>query len=452
MSRKVMSMTRKTTANVPVTRRFFLSGVGCTAIGLSPAFALDPDHEAMSLSAREWADGFDTATAGPGDVLTSTPTMSAEVLGASEQAMQRYSDLLARGGWSPVPAQGTLRLGLHDPIVMSLRQRLMASGDLSEMVGSPGTFDTYVEAAVKRFQARHGIVADGVVGDTTLAALNVPAATRLAQLATNVARLRMLVPQPSPERFVMVNIPAVRVEAVERGTVVSMHRAVVGRVDRPSPIINSKIIEVNFHPFWTVPVSIIKRDLIPVMQKDPTYLERYRIRVYDPKGNELRPEQIDWTTDEATKYLFRQDPSKENSLGLVRINFPNPDGVYMHDTPNKSLFNDDYRFDSSGCVRIQEVRDLVTWLLRDTPGQTPEQVARQFGSFERLDVKIAKPVPVYWIYVTAWGTPEGVVNFRDDIYALDATPSQASSDTQSETDSAQPHADQDHTSAIGEDS
>jgi murein L,D-transpeptidase YcbB/YkuD len=171
-----MRMAKKTATNVPMTRRFFLHGMGCTAIGLSPAFALTPDHEAMPLSAREWADGFDTATVGPGDVLTSTPTMSVEVLGASEQAMQRYSDILARGGWPPVPAQGTLRLGLHDPIVMSLRQRLMASGDLSEIVGSPGTFDTYVEAAVKRFQARHGIVADGVVGDATLTALNIPAA------------------------------------------------------------------------------------------------------------------------------------------------------------------------------------------------------------------------------------------------------------------------------------
>ena len=196
---------------------------------------------------------------------------------------------------------------------------------------------------------------------------------RLTQLATNLTRLKMLTAEAAADRFVMVNIPAAPVEAVENGVVVSRHTAVVGKVDRPSPIVNSKITEINFHPFWTVPASIIKKDLIPLMQKDPNYLTDYNIRIYDQKGNELQPEQIDWNTDEATNYMFRQDPGDENSLGIVKINFPSPDGVYMHDTPHKSLFNEDYRFDSSGCVRIQNIRELIVWLLRDTPGWTPRR-------------------------------------------------------------------------------
>ena len=192
----------------------------------------------------------------------------------------------------------------------------------------------------------------------------------------------------------MVNIPAAQVEAVENGYVAQRHTAIVGKVDRPSPIVNSKITEINFHPFWTVPASIIRKDLIPIMQKKPNYLTDYRIRIYDKAGNELQPQQVDWNTDEATKYMFRQDPSDENSLGIVKINFPSPDGVYMHDTPHKGLFNDEFRFDSSGCVRVQGIRELIVWLLQDTPGQSREMIDEEFRNGERLDVQVAKPVPL----------------------------------------------------------
>ena len=128
---------------------------------------------------------------------------------------------------------------------------------------------------------------------------------------------------------------------------------------------------------------------------------------------------LDWYSDDATKYMFRQDPFDENSLGIVKINFPSPDGVYMHDTPHKGLFNADYRFDSSGCVRIQNIRELITWILRDTPGQTPDVVETQLRDPVRLDVRVQNPVPLHWTYITAWATEDGIVNFRNDIYNLD---------------------------------
>ena len=279
-------------------------------------------------------------------------------------------------------------------------------------------FDSYVDAAARRFQARHGIPVDGIIGESTLNAMNIPAGVRLTQLATNLARLKSLTAK-LPERFVMVNIPAAAVEAVEGGRVISRHTAIVGKVDRPSPIVNSKISEINFHPFWTVPESIIRKDLIPLMQKNPNYLTEKKIRIYDPAGNPLAPEQVNWQTDEAAKYLFRQDPGDFNSLGLVKINFPSPDGVYMHDTPQKGLFNNEFRFDSSGCVRIQGIRELIVWLLRDTPDQTRDQIDAEFRSGERLDVQLAQPVQLYWTYITAWAATEGVVQFRNDIYNLD---------------------------------
>jgi L,D-transpeptidase YcbB len=407
----------------PANRRAFRRAAVAVGAALlfAPQFAMaqDPIQDVLQRGSVEWSDGFDSASVGADDVRTSTPTMSPQIVDALQGAIARYSDLVARGGWPVVPADKVLRIGMRDPAVVVLRQRLTISGDLPSAAGISDVFDSYVDAAVKRFQARHGVNADGVVGESTYAALNIPATVRLTQLATNLTRLKMLTAKPLDSRFVMVNIPAARVEAVENGQVVSLHTAVVGKVDRPSPIVNSHIQEINFHPFWTVPASIIRKDLIPLMQKDPQYLTNYNIRIYDPKGVELAPEQVNWYSDEATNYMFRQDPGDENSLGLVKINFPSPDGVYMHDTPHKSLFNDDYRFDSSGCVRIQNIRELIVWLLRDTPGQTPETIDAEFRNYERVDVRVAKPVQLYWTYITAWATEDGIVNFRNDIYNLD---------------------------------
>ena len=215
------------------------------------------------------------------------------------------------------------------------------------------------------------------------------------------------------------NIPAAQIEAVENGVAVSRHTAVVGKPDRPSPEINSKIVEVNFNPYWTVPVSIVRRDLIPLMQKDPSYLTSEHIRIFDMHRNELTPSQINWYSDEAVNYLFKQDPGSFNSLGSIRINFPSKDGVYMHDTPLKNLFGEDMRFHSSGCVRVQNVRELVDWLLRDTPGWSRPEIDAVIKSGDRIDARLAKPVPVFWVYITAWATPDGVVEFRDDIYNRD---------------------------------
>ena len=155
---------------------------------------------------------------------------------------------------------------------------------------------------------------------------------RLNQLKTNLVRLRSFSGNLGP-RFVVCNIPAAQIEAIENGVAVTRHTAVVGKPDRPSPDIQSRIVEVNFNPFWTVPVSIVRRDLIPKMQEEPDYLTKQRIRILDPRGNELPPEQINWYSDEAVNYMFKQDPGDFNSLGAIRINFPSAHGVYMHDTP-----------------------------------------------------------------------------------------------------------------------
>lgn len=424
-------MASRLKAAAPAHRRTFALTLAAAWLALlagqATANAQDPIAQVLQKGTAEWSDGFDSGAHGAADVRTSTPILSAEILAATSGAIAQYSDIVARGGWPAVPADHKLRIGMKGPAIAALRERLIIGGDLDAATGASEVFDSYVEAAVRRFQARHGVPVDGVVSDSTFAAMNIPAAVRLNQLSTNLTRLKGLVAK-LPPRFVMVNIPAAQVEAVEQGQVVTRHTAIVGKVDRPSPMVNSKIYEINFNPYWTVPVSIIKKDLIPKMQADPQYTTKFHIRIYNPQGQELTPEQVNWNSDEATKYQFREDPGDTNSLGLVKINFFSKDGVYMHDTPNKGLFNDEFRFDSSGCVRIQNIRELISWLLRDTPGWSRDMIDEMFKNGQRLDVKLAQQVQLYWVYVTAWAVSDGVVNFRNDIYGLDGLEQFATAD------------------------
>ncbi len=349
---------------------------------------------------------------------SSLPTLSPATVQTTEAAIPRYEQLASEGGWPMVPPNERMRLGNRSKAVVALRQRLIAGGDLATSAGVSDVFDSYVEAGVKRFQARHGLTVDGLAREATLAAMNVPAEARVAQLKTNLVRLKNLSGKLG-SKFVMCNIPAAQIEAIENGVAVTRHTAVVGKPDRASPDINSRIVEVNFNPFWTVPVSIVKRDLIPKMQEEPDYLTKQRIRIIDARGNELQPTQIDWSTNEAVNYKFKQDPGDFNSLGAIRINFPSAHGVYMHDTPSRNLFGEDFRFHSSGCVRVQNVRELVTWLLAGTPGWTRQQIDDVIRSGDRKDARLKAAVPLYWVYVTGWATPDGVVQFRDDIYGRD---------------------------------
>jgi L,D-transpeptidase YcbB len=414
----------------PLNRRIFLrrmgQGVAAAAVmapWLKAAAADDGTLQALieQNQRNNFSAGFDSASRTIQMPQPTVPTLGPSTLPTTEQAIQQYQTLVARGGWPPLPAQDQLRLGNRNPNVVLLRRRLTAAGDLAGNAGVPDVFDSYVEAAVRRFQARHGIDIDGIVREETYKALNIPASVRLAQLQVNIARLRKLGGNLG-ERFVMCNIPAAQIEAVENGIAVSRHTAIVGKPDRPSPEIQSHIIQINFNPYWTVPVSIVRRDLIPKMQQEPDYLTKYHIRIFDQRGHELQPADINWYSEEAVNYMFKQDPGDFNSLGQIRINFPNTHEVYMHDTPSKNLFGEDFRFLSSGCVRIQNVRELVDWLLRDTPGWSPQEIEDVLRSGERKDAQLIKPVPVYWVYLTAWATGDGIVQFRNDIYGRDGIP------------------------------
>ena len=403
-------------ASSPFSRRSLLGGLSAATICVA-ASAVFAAPGGLFGEQAEWAQRYD-ADARLTVPRSTTPILSQQTLAATENAIQQYQRIVASGGWAAMPST-TLRIGSNGAAVVALRRRLVGSGDLDAEAGASPVFDSYVEAGVKRFQARHGLGETGVVSEQTLAALNVPAEVRLRQLETNLIRLRSFSGNLG-RRYVTANIPAASVETVEDGMVVTHHAAGVGKIDRQSPIMQTKATDINFNPFWTVPASIIRKDLIPKMQKDPNYLSDNKIRIFNKDGVEVSPQQINWHSLEAVNYKFRQDPAADvNSLGFVRINISNPYGVYMHDTPAKGIFGDDFRFVSSGCMRVQNVKDYVTWLLKETPGWTRDKIDEAIRSGERIDAKLAQPVPVYWVYITAWATPEGIVQFRDDIYQKD---------------------------------
>lgn len=366
----------------------------------------------------QWNDQFDSRSSQSKSVASTQPIFAPQTVSYVELAIARYNNIVSSGGWPVVPANRKLRLGSNDPNVAILRKRLMISGDLSPRAGLSNQFDSYVQSAIKKFQRRHGLPADGIPGRFTYAALNIPANVRLGQLETNLVRLRSMSGFLG-DRYVMVNIPAARIEAVENGRVALRHTAIVGRISRQTPILSSKIYEINLNPYWTSPISIIRKDIIPLMRKNPSYVTDANIRIFKRDGSEIAPEQIDWSTEEAVKYRFRQEPGRNNAMGSAKINFSNPYAVYLHDTPQQNLFSRQLRFISSGCVRVQNVRDLLTWLAKDTEGWSRRKIEQTIASGARINVKLAAPVPIYLAYVTAWSTSTGIVQFRDDTYRRD---------------------------------
>jgi murein L,D-transpeptidase YcbB/YkuD len=340
------------------------------------------------------------------------------------RAASRYKDIAEAGGWPMLPDDTVLKLRDSGPTVALLRLRLAAEGDLALEKSEGLTFDADLAAAVKRFQARHGLPEFGAVRARTLAALNVPAATRHRQLAASAQRLMLAGSKiPVGDRYVAVNIPSAAVETVENGQVVRRYVAVVGKPDRPTPMVETRIPAINLNPTWTVPVSLIRKDIIPQMRKDPAHLAKMKIRVLDGKGQEVDPATIDWSTDSAVNYTLRQDPGAANSLGQIRIDMPNKHAVYLHDTPKKGLFAQDARFHSSGCVRVADVLAFSEWLLRDTAGPmgpwSTGELEAAIGTGARQDIRLERPVPVAWVYLTGYATADGVVHFRDDVYGLD---------------------------------
>jgi murein L,D-transpeptidase YcbB/YkuD len=352
-----------------------------------------------------------------------TPWRSDEMIAAIEAAIDRYQHLAATGGWPLVPPGRMMREGDDDERIPILRQRLRVSGDLTGRTPHYRNyvFDDELVEAVRRFQRRHGLRPTGRVERSTYPALNVTVEERLAQLKLNLGRIRELMAQPTEDRYILVNIPAFQLEAVENYEAQQRHRVIVGRTERPSPSVKATVRALNFFPYWRVPDSVAHLDLIPRLEKEPDYLEKEKIRVLNGvDGAEVDPYTVDWRSPEAMKLKFRQDPGPQNALGLVRIDMPNEHTVYMHDTPMKTLFGQRSRAFSAGCVRVEDVFQLVDWIARYEPGwEMPGRAEEIVRSGQAVDINLTRPVPVYFTYITAWAERDGEAEFRPDIYGRD---------------------------------
>jgi murein L,D-transpeptidase YcbB/YkuD len=350
--------------------------------------------------------------------LSHEPTFDEGTAQRIKEAALSYSDIAVRGGWPTIPNDAKFApgaAGAHDDL---LRKRLIISGDLAEDK-STGAFDDTVSEAIKRFQARHGLAPTGAVTPRTVAALNVSVQKRIRQLEASLERLQNT-NFPFGPRYVAVNIPAAFAEAVENDKVVRRYRVIVGKTEKPSPTLTAEIIGVVLNPTWTVPASIAKTEISAHMRKDPSYLSRMHMEVLDAHDNPIDPHAVDWSGAHAPNFTVRQQNGAWNALGAVKIDMPNPYSVYMHDTNQKVLFNDDYRFDSHGCSRVDNVRDLAAWLLsEEMPKWNRTAIDAAIASGAHQEVPLPKKVPVAWIYLTAWMTRDEIVQFRDDVYAQD---------------------------------
>jgi L,D-transpeptidase YcbB len=350
--------------------------------------------------------------------LSHEPTFDEGTAQRIKDAALSYSDIAVRGGWPALPTDSKFAIGAAGPNDDLLRKRLITSGDLADDKAL-GPFDDAVAEAVKRFQVRHGLAATGAVTPRTIAALNIPVQKRIRQLEASLERLENMT-FAFGGRYVVVNIPATFAEAVENDKVVRRYRVIVGKTEKPSPTLTAEITSVVLNPTWTVPVSIAKTDISAHMRKDPGYLARMHMDVLDAHDRPIDPGSVDWSGAHTPNFTVRQQSGTFNALGAVKIDMPNPYSVYMHDTNQRNLFGDDYRFDSHGCSRVDNVRDLAAWLLQEEmPKWNRAAIDAAIATGEHQDVALPKKVPVAWVYLTAWMTRDQTVQFRNDIYNQD---------------------------------
>jgi len=340
------------------------------------------------------------------------------------QALRELREIMARGEWPLIPVGPNLESGMVDERVPLLRARLIAGGDLEAGAGDSEEFDAPLAEAVRRFQARHGLGIDGVVGLLTRAELNVSARKRAEQIEVNLERRRWLFNAIPEDRYILINIAGYRMTVHEGLATVLEKKVVVGASYRHTPLFSERMQYIDINPFWNIPPTIAVRDILPNIRKDPGYLSREKIRVFSnwrDDARELDASSIDWTKvgPGHFPYKLRQDPGPRNSLGRIKFIFPNRFSVYLHDTPHRELFDKPTRDFSSGCIRVEAPLVLAAYLLQDTPSWNLETLTAAVASGRQQVIPLDRPIPVHIQYWTAWVDEDNAMQFRYDIYKRD---------------------------------
>jgi len=342
-----------------------------------------------------------------------------------KEALNRYRQVAAGGGWPHIPDGEVLRCGDHSPRIPLLRMRLIASGDLQAPPADVEAerFGDDLARALDRFRRRHGLPAGATLDAQVLAALNVPLAERIHQIEYNLERWRW-VPRDLQRRHVLVNVADFALNVIEDDRPVLRMRVAVGKPRSPTPVFSSQITYLVINPVWTIPPRIAREDVLPCIKADAGYLETRKIHVFAnwlPEAPEIDPRTIDWTAvrPERLVYKLQQEPGPLNELGHMKFMFPNRFAVYLHDTPHREQFSRPQRDLSSGCIRLEKPVALAACLLKDNRGWTRKQITATIDSGREMVVGLKRPIAIHLFYWTAWVDEAGVLQFRKDIYGRD---------------------------------
>jgi murein L,D-transpeptidase YcbB/YkuD len=320
-------------------------------------------------------------------------------------ALARYRRISDSGGWLPINTEPVLKRTDVGEQVGELRARLSFECDTCHASSARrDTFDLALEKAMKEFQHAHGLPASGVADKATVEALNVPVETRIRQLEVNLERWRWL-PRTPPERYIVVNIAGFSLRVMEHDSTVMTMKTIVGKDYKPTPILASEITHLVLNPSWNVPRGIAWDEIIPLVKRDTSYLERRQFKVYSTAGRgnrEVDPATIDWTKADSTSYRFQQQPGRLNALGRMKFVFPNGYDVYIHDTNARGLFKKSVRQFSHGCIRIERPMALAEYVLRGHSGWTRKKLASALETDSSRTIRLPQAIPVYFLYLTAW--------------------------------------------------